>query len=282
MSDPTRTPLSRRTPSRRADTPEGAHHHVPRKRFGQHFLVSPGVIGRIVEALDLQSEDTVVEIGPGLGALTLPLLDRLQHLQVVELDRDLVAYWRSHPSSPQLTVHAADALGFDLAQVGQRFKVAGNLPYNISTPLLFHLAQYGPHIERMVLMLQKEVVDRMVADPGSRTYGRLSVGLQVRFNMHRLCNVPPGAFKPAPRVDSAVVMMTPLAESAPMMFDPARFDSLVAAAFGQRRKTLRNALLGRLSEAQIRSAGIDPGARPEQVSPSGYVALCNVDAKVPT
>lgn len=262
--------------------PDNPSHHIPRKRFGQHFLVSPGVIGRIVDALDPQPADTLVEIGPGLGALTLPLLQRLEHLQVVELDRDLVTHWQSHVLAPRLTVHAGDALAFDFAQVGERFKVAGNLPYNISTPLLFHLADYAPHIERMVLMLQKEVVDRMVAGPGSATYGRLSVSLQIRFAMYRLCIVPPGAFNPPPRVDSAVVVMAPLGDAAPKLANPARFDAVVAAAFGQRRKTLRNALSRLLSEAQIRAAGVDPGARPEQVAPQAYVALSDASQMEPT
>jgi len=247
--------------------------HIPRKRFGQHFLVSPGVTQRIVDALDPQPADTLVEIGPGLGALTLPLLERLDHLQVVELDRDLVAHWQTHPLAGKLTVHAADALEFDFARVGERCKVAGNLPYNISTPLLFHLADFAPRIERMVLMLQKEVVERMVAEPGSTAYGRLSVGLQVRFAMYRLCTVPPGAFNPPPKVDSAVVLMQPLHEAAPRIADPARFDAVVAAAFGQRRKTLRNALSGLLSEDRIRAAGVDPGARAEQLPAEAFLAL---------
>lgn len=247
--------------------------HIPRKRFGQHFLVSAGVIGRIVDALDPQRGDVMVEVGPGLGALTLPLLERLDHLQVVELDRDLVAHWQAHAAAPKLTVHAADALAFDFAKVGPRFKVAGNLPYNISTPLLFHLADFAPRIERMVLMLQKEVVDRMVAEPGSSAYGRLSVGLQVRFSMFRLCTVPPGAFNPPPKVDSAVVVMVPLGDAAPRIADLSRFDAVVTAAFGQRRKTLRNALSGVLDEDQIRAAGVDPTLRAEQLPPDAFVAL---------
>lgn len=256
--------------------PEKVDRHIPRKRFGQHFLVSTGAIGRIVDALDPRPGDTMVEIGPGLGALTLPLLQKLEHLQVVELDRDLVAHWQAHAAAPKLTVHAADALTFDFAKVGARFKVAGNLPYNISTPLLFHLADHAPRIERMVLMLQKEVVDRMVAEPGSAAYGRLSVGLQVRFGMYRLCTVPPGAFKPPPKVDSAVVVLQPLADSTPHIADPTRFDAVVTAAFGQRRKTLRNALSALLSEAQIRAAGVDPGARAEQIAPEEFIRLADV------
>jgi 16S rRNA (adenine1518-N6/adenine1519-N6)-dimethyltransferase len=249
--------------------------HVPRKRFGQHFLVSGGVIGRIVDALDPKPGDTMVEIGPGLGALTLPFLEKLDRLQVVELDRDLVAHWQTHSLAARLTVHAADALAFDFAQVGPRFKVAGNLPYYISTPLLFHLADFAPHIERMALMLQKEVVDRMVAEPGTAAYGRLSVGLQVRFNMYRLCTVPPGAFNPPPKVDSAVVVMAPLGDAAPLITEAERFDALVTAAFAQRRKTLRNALSGLLNEDRIRAAGVDPGARAEQLAPEGFVRLAN-------
>jgi len=247
--------------------------HTPRKRFGQHFLVSAGVIGRIVDALDPQPGDVMVEIGPGLGALTLPLLQRLDHLQVVELDRDLVAHWQTHALAPKLTVHGSDALAFDFSQVGARFKVAGNLPYNISTPLLFHLADFAPRIERMVLMLQKEVVDRMIAEPGSAAYGRLSVGLQVRFNMYRLCTVPPGAFNPPPKVDSAVVVLQPLGADAPHIANPARFDSVVTAAFGQRRKTLRNALSALLSEAQIIAAGVDPSQRAERLAPADFIRL---------
>lgn len=247
--------------------------HTPRKRFGQHFLIDAGVIDHIVDALDPRPSDTVVEIGPGLGALTLPLLERLQRLQVVELDRDLVVHWQNHDVAHRLTVHAADALAFDFATVGARFKVIGNLPYNISTPLLFHLADYTSHVERMVLMLQREVVDRMVAEPGSAAYGRLSVGLQVRFAMHRLCQVPPSGFRPQPKVDSAVVVLTPLGATAPHIDDPTAFDATVAAAFGKRRKTLRNALSGLLDEKQISATGIDPGVRAEQVPPAGFIAL---------
>jgi len=247
--------------------------HVPRKRFGQHFLIDADVIEGIVDALDPQPSETMVEIGPGLGALTLPLLQRLDHLQVVELDRDLVAHWQVHALAPRLTVHAADALAFDFAQVGARFKVAGNLPYNISTPLLFHLAAYVARIERMVLMLQKEVVDRMVAEPGSAAYGRLSVGLQVRFALYSQMDVPPTAFKPPPKVDSAVVVMVPLGAAAPQIDNPAGFEAVVAAAFGQRRKTLRNALSALLDDSQIRAAGVDPGARAEQLAPEAFVAL---------
>jgi 16S rRNA (adenine1518-N6/adenine1519-N6)-dimethyltransferase len=249
--------------------------HVPRKRFGQHFLVSGGVIGRIIDALDPRPGDTMVEIGPGLGALTLPLLEKLDHLQVVELDRDLVAHWQAHPLANKLTVHEADALAFDFARIGARFKVAGNLPYNISTPLLFHLAAYVSSIERLVVMLQKEVVNRMVAEPGASAYGRLSVGLQVRFSMHRLCTVPPGAFNPPPKVDSAVVVMAPLGGAAPLITEAEYFDALVTAAFGQRRKTLRNALSGLLNEDRIRAAGVDPGVRAEQLAPEGFVRLAN-------
>jgi 16S rRNA (adenine1518-N6/adenine1519-N6)-dimethyltransferase len=253
-----------------------AAQHIPRKRFGQHFLVSPGVIGRIVDALAPRADDRMVEIGPGLGALTVPLLDHLDHLQVVELDRDLVSHWQAHALAERLTVHAADALAFDFARIGERFKVAGNLPYNISTPLLFHLADYAQHIERMVLMLQKEVVDRMVAEPGTPAYGRLSVGLQVRFGMYRLCSVPPGAFNPPPKVDSAVVVLQPLGDSAPAIADPVRFEAVVTAAFGQRRKTLRNALSSLLDETRIRAAGVEPGARAEQLSPADFIRLAHV------
>ena len=171
--------------------------HIPRKRFGQHFLVDQHYVGRVVEAIQPRPHDVMVEIGPGLGAMTTPLLERLGHLHVVEIDRDLVALLETRYPKEKLTIHSADALKFDFGKLGTRLRLVGNLPYNISSPLLFHLVQFSPHIVDLTFMLQKEVVDRMVAAPSTSDYGRLSVMLQYRFAMVRLFLVPPGAFRPA-------------------------------------------------------------------------------------
>lgn len=260
---------------------DGHQGHRPRKRFGQNFLVSPGVIRKIVEAIAPRAGDTLVEIGPGLGALTGPLLERIDHLHVVEIDRDLIERLRAKYPPERLTIHAGDALQFDfgsLQAVGP-LKVVGNLPYNISSPLLFHLAQYADRIGEMHFMLQKEVVDRMVAVPGTGDYGRLSVMLQYRFHMERLFIVPPGAFDPPPKVDSAIVRMVPIdfAKVSPgrTARDPELFARLVAAAFSQRRKMLRNTLKEFGGEAWLEAQGLAPTARAETVSVDDYVRLSN-------
>src|SRR5664279_925065 len=185
--------------------------HVARKRFGQNFLVSPGIIRKIVDAIGPRPGDTVVEIGPGLGAITEPLLERMDHLHVVEIDRDLIARLRTRFPPERLTIHQGDALEFDFGALkGQGpLKIVGNLPYNISSPLLFHLVAFAPLVHDMHFMLQKEVVDRMVAEPGSKDFGRLSVMLQYHYHMERMFIVPPGAFNPSPKVDSAIVRMIP-------------------------------------------------------------------------
>ncbi|MCX7897367.1 MAG: 16S rRNA (adenine(1518)-N(6)/adenine(1519)-N(6))-dimethyltransferase RsmA [Rhodocyclaceae bacterium] len=255
--------------------------HRARKRFGQHFLASPGVIRKIVAAIDPHPEDTVVEIGPGLGALTEPLLARLSHLHVVEIDRDLAGLLRMRYAQDRLTVHEADALAFDFGQIapGARMKIVGNLPYNISTPLLFHLAQYADRIEMMCLMLQKEVVERMVAQPGGSDYGRLSVMLQYRFALEKLFVVPPGAFVPPPRVESAVVRLTPksFAENGAQgrVKDFSVFSQLVSAAFAQRRKMVRNALAAWGDEVWLVRCGVDPQARAEDLSVADYIRLAD-------
>ena len=249
--------------------------HVPRRRFGQNFLVSPGVIRNIVEAISPRPDERMVEIGPGLGALTEPLLARLGRLDVVEIDRDLAARLRQGFPADRLTVHEADALEFDFAALGPQLRVVGNLPYNISTPLLFHLAAYADGVTDMHFMLQKEVVDRMVADPGGGDYGRLSVMLQYRFDMERLFVVPPGAFNPAPKVDSAIVRLRPRPAAALTARDEAAFSRLVAAAFGQRRKMLRNNLRDLVDEAGLVAAGIVPTARAETLAVEDYVRLAN-------
>ena len=250
--------------------------HLPRKRFGQHFLTDRHYVDRIVAAIDPRPGDIVVEIGPGLGALTRPLLERLDHLHVVEIDRDLAAQLAETFAAERVVVHLADVLRFDFALLPDGLRVVGNLPYNISTPLLFRLADFAGRIRDLTFMLQKEVVDRMVAAPGTAEYGRLSVMLQYRFEMAKLFDVPPGAFRPPPKVDSAVVHMVPRPETALAARDPGRLASIVMAAFGQRRKTLRNALAKLATATQIERAGIDPGARGETLSIEAFVRLANV------
>jgi len=251
--------------------------HRPRKRFGQHFLHDPSVIARIVAAIDPRPGERLVEIGPGLGALTLPLLDRAGRLEVVELDRDvipqLVARARGHG---ELVVHEADALEFDFAALagpGPPLRLCGNLPYNISTPLLFHLLEAHAAIADMHFMLQKEVVARMAAVPSTRAYGRLTVMLAVHCAVERLFDVGPGAFRPPPRVESSVVRLRPHREPPFAIADPARFAAVVAAAFGQRRKTLRNALAAHVAPAGFDAAGIDPGRRAETLTPAEFAHL---------
>ena len=249
--------------------------HVPRKRFGQHFLVDQHYIRRIVEAIHPQRNDRMVEIGPGLAAITAPLLDRLAHLHVVEIDRDIVARLQLNYAADKLTIHAADALQFNFGQLGDRLRVVGNLPYNISSPLLFHLADFSAYITDMTFMLQKEVVDRMVATPGTSDYGRLSVMLQWRFAMERLFIVPPGAFQPPPKVDSAIVRLVPLTADAPRPRDPRRFATLVLAAFSQRRKTLRNTLRAYLGPEDFAALGIDPRLRAENLSVADFIHIAD-------
>ena len=250
--------------------------HQARKRFGQNFLVSPGIVRNIVEAIAPQRNDLLVEIGPGLGALTEPLLARLDYLHVVEIDRDLIARLKDRFPPERLSIHEGDALAFDFASLGGGLRIVGNLPYNISTPLLFHLAAYATSVRDMLFMLQKEVVDRMVAAPGISDYGRLSVMLQYRFDMERLFVVPPGAFNPAPKVDSAIVRLIPKPVTALTVRDEVLFANLVLAAFGQRRKMLRNNLREFFDEEGLAAAGIAPTARAEELAVADYVKLANV------
>ena len=255
--------------------------HVARKRFGQNFLVSDGVILKIVAAIAPRAGDTVVEIGPGLGALTTPLLERIDHLHVVEIDRDLIARLQSRFPPEQLTIHEGDALEFDFGALKGTgpLKIVGNLPYNISSPLLFHLVPFAPLVHDMHFMLQKEVVDRMVAAPGSKDFGRLSVMLQYRYHMERLFIVPPGAFNPSPKVDSAIVRMIPVDFSRvgadETAKDSALFARVVTAAFSQRRKMLRNTLREFIDEASLAALGITPTARAEDIAVADYVRLAN-------
>jgi 16S rRNA (adenine1518-N6/adenine1519-N6)-dimethyltransferase len=251
--------------------------HIPRKRFGQNFLTDQAVLHDIIAAIDPRPDDVMVEIGPGLAAMTRLLLERLRELHVVELDRDLVERLNKTFDAKRLHVHAGDALKYDfaaLAPAGGKLRVVGNLPYNISSPLLFHLAEIAPLVQDQHFMLQKEVVERMVAAPGGKTYGRLSVMLQWRYHMELLFVVPPSAFDPPPRVDSAIVRMIPLRE--PLACDAARLELVVQKAFSQRRKVLRNCVAGMFSEADLESVGIDPQARAETVGVERYVALANL------
>ena len=250
--------------------------HQPRKRFGQNFLVDPHYIARIVAAVAPQPGDNLVEIGPGQGALTAPLIARAGHLCAVEIDRDLAARLAAAFPPAQLTLHVTDALAFDFAALGEHLRVVGNLPYNISSPLLFHLAQYEARLADVHVMLQREVVARMAAAPATPDYGRLTVMLQARFAVTRLFVVPPGAFRPAPKVDSAVVRLVPLGATKPAIADDALFARVVAAAFGHRRKTLRNALAGICAADALAAAGIDPGARGETLAVADFVRLANL------
>jgi 16S rRNA (adenine1518-N6/adenine1519-N6)-dimethyltransferase len=245
--------------------------HAPRKRFGQHFLVDSAILDTLVRAIDPQPGQALVEIGPGLGALTQPLLERCDRLTVIELDRDLAVRLRREP---RLDVIEADALTVDIAALasarGTSLRIVGNLPYNISTPILFHLLPAAGCVVDQHFMLQKEVVDRMEATPGHKAFGRLSVMLQWRYHVESLFDVPPQAFDPPPRVESAVVRMVPW--PSPPAVDCGRLEALVAVAFSQRRKLLRHAL-GRWLDAQGYAGGFDLQRRAEEVPVDEYVAL---------
>ena len=249
--------------------------HTPRKRFGQNFLVDRSIIARIVDAIDPKPSDNLVEIGPGLGALTVPLLERVLRLQVVELDRDLAARLRTSHPPDRVVVHEGDALRFDFSALAAPLRIVGNLPYNISTPLLFHMVAYAECFTDLHFMLQREVVERMVAAPSTPEYGRLSVMLQYRFRMQNLLAVPSSAFRPVPKVASAVVRLLPLPRPDVSARDESLFARTVTRAFSHRRKTLRNALLGHVAEADLEAAGVDPGLRAENLSVAAFVAISN-------
>ncbi|RZA34799.1 MAG: 16S rRNA (adenine(1518)-N(6)/adenine(1519)-N(6))-dimethyltransferase RsmA [Lysobacteraceae bacterium] len=252
--------------------------HVARKRFGQNFLTDKLVLDNIIDAIAPQRGEAMVEIGPGLAAMTALLLKSLDHMHVVELDRDLVARLEKAYPREKLTVHSGDALKFDFGSIpvpeGQKLRIVGNLPYNISSPLLFHLAEFAPLVEDQHFMLQKEVVERMVAEPGTKAYSRLSVMLQWRYDMDLMFIVPPTAFDPPPQVESAIVRMIPKRQM--LGVDGATLEKVVAKAFSQRRKVIRNCVAGMFTEAQLVEAGIDPGVRPEAVGLEQYVALANL------
>ncbi len=266
--------------------------HIPRKRFGQHFLVDQGLIEQIADTIAPQHTDHLIEIGPGLGALTLPLLKRSGAITVIELDRDLAAHWRdrssgsgSSGSDSVIQVIESDVLKVDFAQIqpalnaikkeaigqpSQRLRIAGNLPYNISTPILFHLLPIAHLVQDQHFMLQKEVIDRMVGKPSTSDYGRLSVMLQWRYAMDNFLHVPPEAFDPPPRVQSAVVRMIPHAQPAPL--DPVLLEELVKVAFSQRRKLLRHSV-GRWLDDKKFSGVFDTQRRADEVPVSEFVAL---------
>ena len=250
--------------------------HVTKKRFGQHFLHDKNILSRIVEYVAAKPGERIVEIGPGEGALTLPLLRAAGSLTVIELDRDLIEPLRTRASGVgELTIVHRDVLEVDIGTLaaGGTIRLVGNLPYNISTPILFHCLDHAAAIRDMHFMLQKEVVERMAAGPGSKTYGRLSVMLQLRCAVEPLFDVPPTAFTPPPKVDSAVVRLVPLSPDRLPQVDFDVIDRVVRAAFGRRRKTLSNALKGVADADDLAAAGIDPRLRAEQLAPATFVAL---------
>ena len=249
--------------------------HVPRKRFGQNFLTDESVIAAIVDAIAPRPRDLLAEIGPGLGALTRPLVRELDHLHVIEIDRDIIAWLRTEFPAARVTVHEGDALEFDFTALGAPLRVVGNLPYNISTPLLFHLARHAGAIRDIHAMLQKEVVERMIAAPSTSEYGRLSVMLQYRFEMERVLEVPAAAFDPVPKVESAVIRLTPYPRLPHPARDEAAFGKIVTAAFSQRRKTLRNALRGYFSAADFARLGVDAGLRAQDLGVADFVRMAD-------
>lgn len=253
--------------------------HQPRKRFSQNFLVDEAIIAAIVYAVNPRAGEAMVEIGPGLGALTWALSSVVQPLHVVEIDRDLVAQLRKRYPAERLVVHEGDALEFDFASLGPKLRVVGNLPYHISTPLLFHLAGSTHAICDIHAMLQSEVVERIVASPGDSDYGRLSVMLQYRFELEKVLDVPAEAFRPAPKVESAVIRMIPRPQDAAHARDERVLSETVALAFSQRRKTLRNTLGSVLSAADFDILEIDPKARAQTLSIADFIRIANHRSK---
>lgn len=255
------------------------HQHQARKRFGQNFLHDPNILRMMVGAIQPKAEDALVEIGPGQGALTFPLLERLGKMTAIELDRDLIEPLRTQSLLiGDLTIHNVDALKFDFCSLqndAEKLRVVGNLPYNISTPLIFHLLEQSGCIGDMHFLLQKEVVDRLVAAPGSKDYGRLSVMVQYHCQAEKLFHVGPGAFRPAPKVDSAFCRLIPRSEPEVEAKNYEKFSWLVQQCFSQRRKTLRRILKGHLNESDFEAANINSGLRPEQLSVSDFVHLSN-------
>jgi 16S rRNA (adenine1518-N6/adenine1519-N6)-dimethyltransferase len=252
--------------------------HRPRKRFSQNFLVDETAIDDIVEAVGPRPGDTMVEIGPGLGAITRPLARVVRPLHVVEIDRDIVARLKNEFAADALVIHEGDALEFDFAALGPKLRVVGNLPYHISTPILFHLWESAEAIYDIHVMLQSEVVERMAAAPGASEYGRLSVMLQYRFEMEKVLDVPPEAFRPAPKVDSAVIRMAPRTGTWRRAADEKLLSATVALAFSQRRKTLRNTLGSVLTAADFEMLGIDAQARAQALGVEAFIRIADFRA----
>jgi 16S rRNA (adenine1518-N6/adenine1519-N6)-dimethyltransferase len=255
-----------------------ANKYRTKKRFGQHFLHDHGVIHRLVHYIHPKQDQQIIEIGPGMGALTFPLLEKIGSMEVIEIDRDVISHLQ-HIGGDKLTIHNVDALRFDLSQLltdKQQLRIVGNLPYNISTPLIFHLLEYAPHIDDMHFMLQKEVVDRITAEPNSKTYGRLSIMVQYHCDTEYLFYVGPEAFNPPPKVDSAVLRLKPWQQKPYQANDIKCLSLVVTQAFSMRRKTLRNTLKKLLTTDQIESVDIDPSLRPENLSVKNYVDLSNL------
>ena len=254
--------------------------HIPRKRFGQHFLCDQNIVQRIVAAINPGRGQHLVEIGPGQGAITLPVLKKCHHLEVIEFDRDLVPELEDRTAGiGQLVIHSADVLDFDFAsiqQAGQPLRVFGNLPYNISTPLIFHLLSYADIISDMVFMLQKEVAERLAAPCASAAYGRLSVMVQYHCQVDLLFDVPPTAFHPPPQVQSSIVRMTPHKTYPLVAKDYDLFANIVRQAFGQRRKTLRNSLKGIVDDAAWQQISVQSDLRAEKLSVEDFVEIANV------
>ena len=259
--------------------------HRPRKRFGQNFLHDPGIISKIVQVIDPDKSDHLVEIGPGQGAITAELLPLAARLDAIELDRDLVSLLeKKFAQNAHFALHSCDALKFDFCQLldsGPPLRIVGNLPYNISTPLLFHLLESADCISDMHFMLQKEVVDRMAATPGNKIYGRLSVALQVQCQVTHLFDIGPGAFNPPPKVNSAFVRLTPPKNPLVSGANKPLFEKIITQAFSQRRKTLRNTLKKLVNPDVFRHANIDPALRAEQLSPEEFVQLANTASQKP-
>ena len=254
--------------------------HQAKKRFGQNFLVDQAIIRSLIDAIHPQDDQTIIEIGPGLGALTKPFLNSITELHVVEIDRDIISWMHTEYAMPayeknNLIIHNVDALKFDFSSLGDALRVTGNLPYNISTPILFHLLNNLSCVTDMHFMLQKEVVERMVAKPSTSAYGRLSVMLQYHLQMDYLITVPPEAFKPAPKVESAFVRCVPHATLPFVAEDTALLSKVVLAAFSQRRKTIRNTLKPFLNNNDFAALNIDSQQRAENLSVGDFVSISN-------
>ena len=243
--------------------------HQPRKRFGQNFLVDHRIINQIISTISPKNDDSIIEIGPGKGAITFPIIEYLDHLSVIEIDRDLVSMIKSKEQE-KLTIFQADALTFDFSQISNKLRVIGNLPYNISSPLLFHLLDYRKQIIDMTFMLQKEVVDRIVAPPGSKTYGRLSVMMQAFYEVELMFVVPKESFEPQPKIESAILYLK--TREQPLVKNSKPLEEIVKLAFSQRRKTLKNCLKSVLNQSQTE---IDLSQRAEMLSTENFVTLMN-------